>query len=266
MPDTSLLLEIARCPVARDCLANPGRAHPCAEIVGSQAAPTIDEFQVPEPWNGPLSRAPILFLSSNPGISQIEAYPTWDQTKWPEDRLVDCFEGRFGGGRERWTYGGIHYRKKDGTFSSGKEWVRFWAMMKSIASEALGRPAIPGNDYVSTEVVHCKSSGEQGVGSALQFCADRYLHRVLALAVAPLVICLGKPAGDVVRSRYAIGIGDFHGLVAIGDQDRYVAFLQHPNHRSRAGVIKKRLAHITTDHQLQALRSFLAAAMSSHVP
>ena len=39
--------------------------------------PTEQGYQVPEPWNGDLEKADILFLSSNPGINVFEKFPRY---------------------------------------------------------------------------------------------------------------------------------------------------------------------------------------------
>ncbi len=166
----SLLIEIARCPVVDLCLEQREGGDWCRQIVQSQGVSTVREFQVPEPWSGPIESAPILFLSSNPSISRSnpprdtdEEYPTGDRETWPDERIIDFFQGRFGGGREEWIRNGIRGRMKNGEFSKDpKDWVRFWASAKARASEALGRPAIPGRDYAMTEVVRCKSVEEYG--------------------------------------------------------------------------------------------------------
>jgi hypothetical protein len=94
---SSLLLEIATRPVVQCCLEQPEQSHPCAELVRSQGAVTLADFQLPEPWSGPIATAPILFVSSNPSISRSdppsdldEEYPTWSAT-WPDTSVVDFF-------------------------------------------------------------------------------------------------------------------------------------------------------------------------------
>lgn len=264
-----LLLEIAKCPVIRICREQPGSTHPCAEIVGSQGAATMADFQVPEPWSGPIATAPILFVSSNPSISRSdppsdldEEYPTGSGAAWPDARLVDFFEGRFGGGRKERIRDGIYYRRQNGSFATGKHWVRFWASAKARASEALGRPAVPGRDYAMTEVVRCKSRGERGVVAAARHCPDRYLGRTLSVASAGLLVCFGNVARDEVRRRYDLSTG--HVLVGpkeIGGRVRYVVFLPHPNRplpSHRPG--KKSLVAALTGDELTAVRSFLAGA------
>jgi hypothetical protein len=264
--DSSLLLEIAKCPVVQFCLEQPARSHPCAEIVRSQDAVTLADFQIPEPWSGPITTAPILFISSNPSISRSdppsdldEEYPIGSETEWPDARIVDFFEGRFGGGREEWICKGIFVRRKDGSFATGKHWVRFWASAKARATEALGRPAVLGHDYALTEIVRCKSRGERGVHAAACHCPDRYLDRTLSVANAGLLICFGNFARDEMQRRYNLPAG--HVLVdpvEIAGRNRYVVFLPHPSrplpaHRPE----KKKLTEALTGDELTALQSLL---------
>jgi hypothetical protein len=258
----TLLLEIARCPVASACLSDRAKSRACSEVVASQAAPTAETFQVPEPWSGPLGTAPVLFVSSNPSISTVEMYPTGDRDEWPDERIVDFFEGRFGGGREVWTRNGVHNRRKDDSFSTGKEWGRFWAAAKHRASEALGRAAIPGEDYAMTEVVRCKSRQELGVASARPCCAERYLGRMLAVAAARLIVCFGVHAADDLRRRYGLPSGrPFVGPISIEGLTRYVVFLPHPNARTpKNGRLKKRIDEVLTPVELADLRAFLKSA------
>jgi hypothetical protein len=118
-PERTLLLGIARCPEARFCLTHPEQDdHPCSAIVHSQGATTMEDFQAPEPWNGSLAKAPILFLSSNPAFAPEEEYPTGNTQVWPDDHVIDFFEQRFGGTIKTWSLNGRRTRGKDGTFAS----------------------------------------------------------------------------------------------------------------------------------------------------
>jgi len=76
-----LLQEIANCPEAQVCRAGKDD-HPCSAIVGVQRETRPDMFQRPEPWSGFLDTAPLLFISSNPSLSEDENYPT---TSWTAD-------------------------------------------------------------------------------------------------------------------------------------------------------------------------------------
>lgn len=259
-----LLLEIARCPVVRLCLEQPTLDHPCAAIVRAQGVSSLAEFHLPEPWTGPIGTAPILFVSSNPSISRSappsdfdEESPTGDSQEWPDARVVDFFNGRFGAGGEERTRDGLYVRRRNGSFG---DWVRFWASAKARATEALGRPAIPGHDYAMTEVVRCKSRGEAGVVAAAGHCPDRYLERTIAVAAAGLLICFGKFAQDELRRRYDLPAERvLAGPVEIAGKDRYVVSLPHPNRPlPSTHPLKKKLVDALSGEELATVRTVLA--------
>lgn len=221
----SLLLEIARCPVMLRQLAEPRVSQDCTVVIRAQDPPSPADHQLPEPWSGNLAQAPILFVSSNPSISTSERYP---RLSWDESLIDDFFTHRFGRGREPWVDGGLRALRADGTHEPG--WVRFWAGARARASELLGRAATPGDDYALTEVVHCKSSAEEGVHEAMTYCADRYLARVVAVSGARVLVCLGAVADAAVRRVFHLPTsGRLHGPVAANGKDCFVAFLPHPN-------------------------------------
>ena len=92
----NLLIEISHCPIAKSIIENRSQENPCREIVLSQDIETISDFQLPEPWSGQISIAPLLFLSSNPSISLTEQYPLWS---WSDEAITDYFIHRFGTGQ-----------------------------------------------------------------------------------------------------------------------------------------------------------------------
>lgn len=222
----TLLLDIARCPNFRPCLTDSAHHdHPCSKIVRSQPFHDVRRYQLPEPWSGRLDRAPILFLGSNPAIGNTEEYPRWH---WPDDLIADFFLNRFAGGTKPWTRKGLYCLREDGMYK--RERVRYWASIRRRAEELLGRPAEPGLDYATSEVVHCKSPREVGVREALDECATRYLRQLVHLAVAKVVVCLGKTASTAVRREFAVpGSAVFHGPKMAGSIERCFTFLPHPS-------------------------------------
>lgn len=247
-PDMNdLLLAIARCPGFEMCLHSPHPDLPCSKIVLSQPFTEVDQYQLPEPWSGHLKRAPILFLGSNPAIGRTEKYPRWD---WPNDRIADFYANRFGGGGRPWTRQG-RCLLQDGTHK--RQWVRYWAAIRKRAGELLGRPAEPGLDYATSEVVHCKSLKEQGVREALEECTGRYLRPLLHLAAAKVVVCLGAVAAAAIRREFKVdGDDGLHGPVRVGDIERYFAFLPHPNARE-----SRTFSKCLPEEQLLGLREWL---------
>jgi hypothetical protein len=188
MKSMQILVDISGCEIVRRLVWIPGNPdHPCCDIVSTQNVPSWSSFQVPEPWSGHIAKRPILFLSSNPSISQTEAYlrGSWDAT-----RLADFVDTRFDG---YWVQSGTMPRNADHSYGSK---VRYWSCIRNRASELLGRPAVPGVDYALSEVVHCKSQSERGVGQALRTCAGKFLTRLLSCSAASVLVLVGRKAFD----------------------------------------------------------------------
>lgn len=224
----ALLLQIARCP-------NLGLGS-CANIAAVQDG--FAERQVPEPWNGDLAHAPILFVSSNPSISEVEDYPT---DRWNDDAVVEFFESRYG----RWMADGTKGLRKDGTRGKANP---FLSSIKKTADRLLERPPVPGIDYAVTEVVHCKSKAEIGVPEALGECTRRYLGPILDAAGARVVVVLGDRANSALGAR-AIGV---HGPVDAGGRSRLLLVLPHPNARR-----ERRVDRILPPSELERVRGAL---------
>jgi hypothetical protein len=233
-----LALEIARCPEVARARTSP--SHPCSAIVRlQQDDPHI--FQVPEGWAGNLSTARVVFLSSNPSISEdgadhgaafAEHYP---RAAWADEDIADFMTRRFRPGAGYTV--GDRFMCQDGTYAPQP--VRFWVQVRRRASELLGYSADPDRDYVMTEIVHCKSKGEVGVTSAAALCAQRYLGRVVALSDARLIVVLGAKARDRLRPILRLGeafgsrsgVGDERANIAIrdvGGVQRVLCYLWHP--------------------------------------
>jgi hypothetical protein len=198
-------------------------------------------FQVPEGWAGNLATARVVFLSSNPSISEhggdhgaasAERYPRAD---WADDDIADFMTRRFT--PDAGYTVGDRFMCQDGTYAPQP--VRFWSQVRRRAEELLGYPADPDRDYVMTEIVHCKSKGEVGVMSAAGLCARRYLDRVVGLSDARLIVVLGSKARDRLRPILRLdetfgsksAVGDERANVAIcdiGGARRVLCYLWHP--------------------------------------
>ena len=125
----ALLLEIARCPEIEKCLVDPKHSSPCRAIIGHQETSEAHSHQPAEPWSGNLLTASILFISSNPSISDEDMFPPWGTD---DDTMVAYFESRFVG------------FIRDGKYALrwDEEWddvQRFWAGARNMASEILER-------------------------------------------------------------------------------------------------------------------------------
>lgn len=171
---SNLLIEIARCEECDSAKINT--EHPCHKIINTQDGYT---FQLPEPWNGDISNAVILFISSNPSINQVdERYP--DET-WSDNEVKHFFSNRFSE---------PYYQRR----------VPFWTKIKKYASWILDIPqddkSLP-NKICITEVVHCKSKQECGVREACTLCAEKWFSKVLNEFHGKYVVLLGVFAQKV---------------------------------------------------------------------
>lgn len=231
MQRNDLLLAITRCPELAK--ARGGAPLPCSEIARRQPC---DDYHVPEPWSGHIDAAPILFISSNPSISENEHYPT---PHWSDRNTVDFFQRRFD------PDAGYSYS----AFSK----VRFWASARQRAGEILQRDAVPGSDFALTELVHCKSRGEQGVKEALATCSGQWLTPILECAAASIVILLGRHARNACAQFWQLdGRQAVHFGVPIAGRRRAVVILPHPN-----AFQKKTIAANATAEELERLRCLL---------
>jgi len=204
---------------------------------------TPEHFQVPEPWNGDLASAPLLFMSSNPATGDGAAYP---RASWKDEEIEDFFVHRFGEGRQQWTLGGNRALLLDGTHAKANP---FWSSVRQRAMELFQRDVQPGRDYALTEVVRCKSGGEYGVAEAADECAGRYLLPTIEASGAKVIVALGKVAESYLRRLVAFE-GKVSPPVTIGGRERMIAVLPHPNARKH-----RSFAQCFGDADLLALRA-----------
>jgi hypothetical protein len=188
-----LALEIARCPVIEECLANPSAGHPCSKVVAWQRRKLPNRYTA-EPWAGHLARAPLLFVSSNPSADDGLAPLGTGEVTWAssDDLILRVTDGCFDEGQPPGVRDGIYQVDAEG--QRAPNWIRYWAFARARARDLLGRVPRPGHDYALTEVVHCGSKREHGTWEAASACAPRDLHRVLELSPATVIMCVGKIA------------------------------------------------------------------------
>lgn len=93
--------NIIKCPL----ISCESGENPCRAIINYQS-PNNSHWQIPEPWNGNIESAPILFLLSNPSYSDDEVYPDYPKNIpsakksltgecWEKSDIEDFFENRF---------------------------------------------------------------------------------------------------------------------------------------------------------------------------
>ena len=85
MERNELLLAITRCPEIERARGDAG--HPCHLVVCFQDAAG---YHVPEPWQGYIETAPILFVSLNPGYGENQVFLTLE---WTDADTIDFSGG-----------------------------------------------------------------------------------------------------------------------------------------------------------------------------
>ena len=215
------LLEIVRCSNFLNC-----KNTPCKNIVEYQ---NVIPRQLPEPWNGDIERAKILYISSNPSINFEEKFPS---ENWDENSIIDFFHFRFSKNKEYvkdylYPYLSTGYPPK-------RRWVRYWASIRKISTKLLQYESVPGKDYALTEIVRCKSQKELGVEKATNTCSENFLNKTLSLTSAKILIVVGNKAKAVIEKK--IGVKAPFGStqrVQFDGIEKIFLFIPHPNSRGK---------------------------------
>ena len=246
-----LAVEIMRCPVLSQCLTEGGQVLPCHQVVTGPGGPKHSHW-VPDPWMGHLTEAPLLFVSSNPGSGGDPSCDPEDLSGASDDEsLLDFEDGAFDLGQFPGIADGAHLVDRLGNRGP---WVHYWGWVKDRATEVLPQPVIPGQAYALTEVVHCGTTGEDGVWAALETCATRYLQRVLRASPAMVVVVVGSVARFAFQ-KYLDPAAPDHllGPVELAGRERLVLVVPHPN--SRGGNVP--LGRHLSEEQLAKVRQVL---------
>ena len=248
-----LAVEIMRCPILAECLGEGGYRLACYDVAVGPGGPHQGHW-VPDPWVGHLTEAPLLFVSSSTAGGW-DAYedPSGLSVDSTDDNILDWADGAFDSGQPFGIEEGVYPTNSQG--KPGKA-VRYWEWALARAEEVLRQPVRPGVGYALTEVVHCSSTGEQPVWSALRTCVTLYLERVLAASPAQVVVLVGRVARSAFAEHLHLDVADhLLGPVHVAGRDRLLVSVRHPN--SRGGV--KSFQGQLTDAQLAQVRGALAA-------
>ena len=240
-----LLLEITSCEYFKNGV---DESHPCHKILSCQSG---KNRHVPEPWNGKIETAPILFISSNPAINSLEEFPN---LSWKEDRIIDFFDNRFSLEKnlflkDKYLVKGRKPLLVNGGYGKAPP---FWGSAKNTATEVLEEPAIAGKDYAIMEIVRCKSGGETGVSKARPTCVDKFLKPTLKLSPAKLIVSIGKEAEGPLRRIFNIAGKSKLSQISYDGIERTIVFLPHP-----ASFGKSRIENVLSEEELRFVQQLL---------
>lgn len=216
--------EIIQCGYTAcwDSLCNNSSSE-CSKLVSSQQLNNnIANFHLPEPWNGDIENAEIVFLGPNPGYDSDEFFPTPTSNYWnfvpnriPSSVMEDFFENRFSP-HNRAGINNPYVRIEDNNTKyrtlrantieyPKRAYTGYWKYIYEIADYEIfqksGKHPTPGVEYCVTEVARCKSTSTNGVNinKCVARCAKKYLLKTLSLATnMKLLVVVGGLARDVV--------------------------------------------------------------------
>ena len=205
------------------------KAHPCYKVVNEQTK-LIDigrfaekDRQRPEPWIGNLTKAKVLFISSNPSISDEpylirEDFPTFD---WSPEKSAEFFLNRFNQNHKPVFATFNHASEKnflvlckDGEYRSGmkkqKQPQSTWNSIHQRATELIGSGANPAENYALTELVHCKSKNAIGVKEALSSCMIKWFSQIISASGANVLVLVGSHVAGHMKN-YSMFAGENFG-------------------------------------------------------
>lgn len=141
------------------------------------------EKQLPEPWNGHLNSAKIMFISSNPSIDENEHYPN---EHWSDDDVCSYFDNRFKAldrpGRVKyWQY--------------LLKWTNWIGSHLDPVIRVRGSLRELDEHVIITEVVHAKSRHEIGVEECAKCEFEKWMPEILSLFHGDVIVVVGKVAG-----------------------------------------------------------------------
>lgn len=223
-----------------DCgIREYGQPGPCHGVISSQGA-SKSGFHVPEPWNGNIDSARILFVSINPGYSPGELYPRTGNPFWLKgcdfdtSKVESFFERRFD-----LTSPYVEYREGGHAFSirmedSSMKKVRgFWTYVFKMA-DVLIPGADPLKDFVITELVHCKSKDVSFLTEACyDKCMERHFSRIFELSKnMEYAIFIGGSVREHVCRHYGFSAPEkqkWYITTKLNGRETKIAFVDHNN-------------------------------------
>ena len=251
MERNELLLAITRCPELGKARADS--RHPCNRVVCAQDP---GDYHVPEPWQGHIETAPILFISLNPGYGENQVFPT---PSWSDENTKDFFERRFdqsAGWTRRRPGNLIDMRVKDanGYEFFPKNAVRHWRYINTCATKLLGREPVFGQDIAMTQVVHCKSKKWNGTSDTVCHCTDLWLQAIMELSAAKVIVTISDPTWNACAEAWGLQSGRLVQFdVPIVGSQRAVLRLPHPR-SGRPSKIERLLDADDLEHLRQLVR------------
>ncbi len=244
MDSKELMMNIVRCG-----LSCADEKSPCHCIWKSQGCRNVSDFHLPEPWNGDIENAKLLFLGINPRLNPGELFPRTGNEWWTkdggvldEDKIEDFFKNRFCSDYEyvRHNNGQAFKVRREGDEYKGTG-KGIWQYMHKLARIIVKDDVLPGCGYALSEIVHCKTHDEGGLSaSCYEKCKKEWLEQVFnAARHLEYVVVLGNSAISRVAKLFSISNPEKYKWYSVNMFGRSfkVLFGYHSNGLDRKNVI-----------------------------
>lgn len=188
-----VILDIAKCKEISKGINDS--KHSCYDILNCQKNKNGihlvgNDYHLPEPFNGNIENAKILFIGANPNYNSNELYP---KSNWNDSDIVNYFLNRkIQKGtpylREMLDIAKYVYKEKYNTNVSQK----IIKSIDSVQSNGCLSIALSDLQISLTEIVHCKSHSFKNVSNlTCNKCVSNHLQNVLSLFKGKYVIMIG---------------------------------------------------------------------------
>ena len=199
MTQEELIIQIAKCEEIEN--ARQDENHPCHSMVANAQTDkngrilTKEEFHLPEPFNGDIEKADILFVGLNPSFDENECYPKRD---WLNKNIEQFFLKRF-------INKGTSYWKQilaiTRTIRENKKLKYNSNILKLLETMDMGKQinvSCTDLGICLTEIIHCKSRASKGIhNGCVSKCVEKHLKHVLSLFKGKYVVIRGAKAKEL---------------------------------------------------------------------
>ena len=190
------IIDIAKCKEIGNGVSDTN--HSCNSLLNGQVDDSGNQslgnmFHLPEPFNGDIETANILFIAANPNYDSNELYP---KDNWLDDDIINFFVNRKINKstlywREILEISKYIYEQKYKSMAT-KEIV---SRINKLLEDKNLFATLSDLHITLTEVVHCKSHSFSIVStSACNKCVSNHLNNVLSLFKGKYIIIIGKDA------------------------------------------------------------------------
>lgn len=203
MTKEELIIQIAKCEEIES--ARQEKNHPCHSMVANAQTDkngrilTKEEFHLPEPFNGDIEKADILFVGINPNYNDEECYP---KGNWNDKDVRGFFLNRIINKKTRYWNHILEITKQIKKKSKQtRKNINCINIIDTMQANKMINVACSDLCICVTEIVHCKSHSQNDVSIECEkYCVDKWLKQILKLFKGKYVVLIGARAKSHLSS------------------------------------------------------------------